>query len=178
MSWAHTYPHRCSFSIHLHLRLKQRACESWRTQAELRKSCPSSSALSGISSWLFWPLQTSPKLSQNCVERNCSKTLPSLKVPGMRGSLVPCEGLGQATEQTRRAQETPSPFPRGCRSDPPNQGWLGPRQPSALAPPLCPPPPRPWWPAPAETSWRGFQKGWIRPLSPLTAGGSQKDWPR
>lgn len=135
------------------------ACESWRTQAVLRNTCPSPSELLGISSWLFWPLQTLPELSQTCTEPNCSKPLLSLNVPGTQGALCPCKGLGQVPEPTRYTQETPSPFPRGCGLDLLNQGWLGPRQPPALSPPFCPPPPCPWWPALAETLWRGLQRG-------------------
>lgn len=92
MSCAHTYLHGCFFSIHLHLRLKQVACESWRTQVVFRKSCPSPSALSGISSWVFWPLQIPPKLFQSCVELNCSTTL-LCKCWACRDPCAPVKGL-------------------------------------------------------------------------------------
>lgn len=92
MSCAHTYLHGCFFSIHLHLRLKQVDCESWRTQVVLRKSCPSPSALSGISSWVFWPLQIPPKLFQSCVELNCSTTL-LCKCWARRHPCAPVKGL-------------------------------------------------------------------------------------
>lgn len=94
MSWAYIHPHSCPFFICLHLRLKQMAYESWRTQEVLRKSCPNPSTLSGISSWFYWSLKPSPELSFFSADPNCSKTLP-WKCCTCWGASCVCEGLGQ-----------------------------------------------------------------------------------
>lgn len=113
MSLAHT--HSCPFFICLHLRLKQMACGSWRTQAVLSKSCPSPSALSGISSWFYWSLKTSLELSFPSGDPNCSKTLPSLKVPDLLGSFVPLWRVWPGIISSEVHWEKPSSFLRGCR---------------------------------------------------------------
>lgn len=119
----------------------------------------------------FTVLRNLCRLHQTFPSHAGSRTLarPFLESARHRGSLVQRVWEGTRPNEAHSRNPIPIAAERPCRLDHSNEGWLGPRQPSALGPPLCPPPPCPRWPAPAETPWRDLQR-----VSPLTDGYLRK----